>query len=65
MNKNLVNNIYMKCAGNFLNRQNMPFCKQKVHSVVNLFEIYHPRQKKKLPRSININNCDKLKQKLL
>lgn len=34
MNKNLVNNIDMKCAGNFLNRQNMPFCKQKVHSTL-------------------------------
>lgn len=29
MNKNLVYIINMKCAENFLNRQNMPFLKKK------------------------------------
>lgn len=47
MNKNLVYNINMKCAENFLNRQNMPFLKKSTQHIINLFEIYHPRQKKK------------------
>lgn len=48
MNKNLVYIINMKCAENFLNiDKTCHSYKKSTQHIINLFEMYHPRQKKK------------------
>lgn len=55
MNKNLVYIINMKCAENFLNRQNMPFLKKKYSAHYKSLWNVSSKTKKEEITNININ----------